>query len=247
MKIKILIIGIIFIGLFSFIPTKYEIYAKKANKTTNSFHDISQKDNIVFLGDSITDWYPISDIYNNLPIVKSGVAGYETDDILERMDTMVYQYNPTKVFLLIGTNDLKNDDDKTEKTSKKIIKILKQIHKHRPNARLYYEAIFPVNRSLSGAEDRYNDEIKEVNKIVKEYCVKQNITYIDTYRLLEDSDGNFNKSYTNDGLHPNELGYSRISSELLKYIYDIEDWYTLWLYIEINLFYEYNNNIVMEW
>ena len=43
------------------------------------------------------------------------------------------------------------------------------------------------------------------------------------YNKLVDEDGNLSKEYTNDGLHPNELGYSRISRELLPYIYEIEE------------------------
>ena len=53
-----------------------------------TYDEIRKEDNIVFLGDSIMDWYPISDIYGTLPIVKSGIAGYETDDILSRLDDM---------------------------------------------------------------------------------------------------------------------------------------------------------------
>lgn len=187
-----------------------------------TYDEIRKEDNIVFLGDSIMDWYPIEEIYGDLPIVKSGIAGYETDDILSRMDEMVYRYNPTKVFLLIGTNDLKRDEDKTKETANKIIEILNNIKTKRPKTKLYYQSIYPVNRNLSAAEERYNDEIQEVNKILKEYCSKNNVTYIDMYDELADNEGNFKESLTKDGLHPNDLGYARISQVLLRYIYEKE-------------------------
>ena len=197
-----------------------KIKVEKENVLT--YDDIKKKDNIVFLGDSIMDWYPIEEIYGDLPIVKSGIAGYETDDILSRMDEMVYRYNPTKVFLLIGTNDLKRDEDKTKETANKIIEILNNIKTKRPMTKLYYQSIYPVNRNLSAAEERYNDEIKDVNRIVKEYCDKNNVTYIDMYDELADNEGNFKDTLTKDGLHPNDLGYARISQVLLRYIYEKE-------------------------
>ena len=187
-----------------------------------TYDEIRKEDNIVFLGDSIMDWYPIEEIFGDLPIVKSGIAGYETDDILSRMDEMVYRYNPTKVFLLIGTNDLKRDEDKTKETANKIIEILNNIKTKRPMTKLYYQSIYPVNRNLSAAEERYNDEIQEVNKMLKEYCSKNNITYIDMYDELADNEGNFKDTLTKDGLHPNDLGYARISQVLLRYIYEKE-------------------------
>ena len=187
-----------------------------------TYDEIRKEDNIVFLGDSIMDWYPIEEIFGDLPIVKSGIAGYETDDILSRMDEMVYRYNPTKVFLLIGTNDLKRDEDKTKETANKIIEILNNIKTKRPMTKLYYQSIYPVNRNLSAAEERYNDEIQKVNKMLKEYCSKNNITYIDMYDELADNEGNFKDTLTKDGLHPNDLGYARISQVLLRYIYEKE-------------------------
>ena len=179
-------------------------------------------ENIVFLGDSITDWYPFEEMYDsNIPIVNSGIAGYETTDILNRLDEMVYQYNPTKVFILIGTNDLKYSDDDEEKVVENIKKIIEEIKENRSKTEIYIESIFPINREMKyhAAEERYNDEIKEVNNELKKYCSKNKVTYIDMYNEFSDDNGNFDEEYTKDGLHPSEKGYIKMTSILLKYIY----------------------------
>ena len=195
---------------------------KVVEKKQQTLEDIRKKENIVFLGDSITEFYPIHDIYLDLPIVKSGVSGYKTTDILDKMDEMVYRYNPTKVFILIGTNDLNNDDPK--EVEENIKKIVENIKNNRKMAKIYVESIYPVNKSVNEnvVSNRNNGKIKEVNSNIEEYCKKNNITYIDVYSLLEDEDGNLDKKYTEDGLHENDLGYARISQVLIKYIYDIE-------------------------
>lgn len=186
---------------------------------------IKKQDNIVFLGDSITDYYPIDNIYVDLPIVKSGVAGYRTQDILDRMDTMVYQYNPTKVFLLIGTNDITEDKAKRkEKAVNNIKEIIENIKKNRKKAKIYLESIYPVNEDIDEevVDGRENSIIQEMNEKLKTYCDENNITYIDMYKELENDEKKFDKKYTNDGLHPNDLGYAKISQVRVKYIYDIK-------------------------
>ena len=201
--------------------TKKEIVEK--GKTTN---EILKKENIVFLGDSITEYYPIDEIFN-LPIINSGKSGYKTDQILPELKELVYQYNPTSVYILIGTNDFRDEDDDklVNEVEENIVKIVENIQKYRSKAKIYIQSIYPVNRTIknNNANYRQNDEIKEVNNYLKEYCEKEHLTYIDMYNRLIDEDGNLSKEYTNDGLHPNELGYSRITRELIPFIYEIEE------------------------
>ena len=40
-----------------------------------------------------------------MPVVNSGVSGDKTNDILDNMEERIYRYNPSKVVILVGTND----------------------------------------------------------------------------------------------------------------------------------------------
>lgn len=215
---KLLLVSIL---VLSFIAIKsISIDAKENNNKT--YNDIKREENIVFLGDSITDWYPIDEVFGDLPIVRSGIAGFETKDILKDMNKMVYQYNPTKVIILIGTNDLKYKESTTEETIENTKTIIENIKKNRKNTKIYYQSIYPVNRNMWAVENRYNEEIQEVNEKMKEYCRDNDVTYIDMYNELSDEEGNFREDFTDDGLHPNSLAYGRISQVLLRYIYGDE-------------------------
>ena len=202
------------------IETKVITKEKEVN-LDKRLKEMRKKENIIFLGDSITDFYPIDDIFLNLPIVNSGISGYRTTNILEEMDEMVYRYNPTKVFLLIGTNDL--NDEEPEKVEENIVKIVENIQKNRAKAKIYVESIYPVNKSIDSevVSNRNNEKIKEVNDYIKSYCENNKVTYIDVYSMLADEDGNFNHKSTDDGLHANKLGYARISQVLINYLYDL--------------------------
>ena len=196
----------------------------ECNTKDDKEFSLDKNENIVIFGDSITEYYPVDDIYDNYQIIGSGVSGYTTVDLLDRMVEMLYQYNPTKVFLLIGTNDIMTDtsDEKQEETVDNIKKISENIKKHRPNAKIYIESIYPVNRGLNKGmvNQRTNDAIKSMNKEIEKYCQKEKISYINMYDELTDNDGNFDKKYTTDGLHPSDIGYAKITKILLPYIYE---------------------------
>lgn len=178
-------------------------------------------ENIVFLGDSITHRYDLEKYYKGHYYVNSGVEGNRALDILKDLDGRIYQYNPTKVFILIGTNDIdKYYDGKVDEVYSNIIKIIEKIEKNRPKAKIYIESLLPINHDIKSTPStgkNYNDII-QLNKKLSNYSKKQKIEYIDLYDLLVDEDGHLPPKYTIDGLHLNDNGYEIISKEIIKYI-----------------------------
>ena len=175
--------------------------------------------NYLFLGDSITDYYDLDKYYEGLPVVNSGISGNTTEDILNDMKGRVYNYNPSKVFLLIGTNDLIHDVSVDDIVSN-IERIINEINSNEPQAEIYVESVYPVNDDLDEdmVDVRNNDDIMEINEEIKKYCDDNGYTYINMYDKLLDDDGNFNEEYTDDGLHPNSRGYEVITEEIKKYL-----------------------------
>lgn len=219
-KSLIVVIIILIVCFLGFIVFHYTTFNHHKVKVVTKIKEVEKvPDNYLFLGDSITDFYDLDKYYPDLPVVNSGISGNTTDDILGDMKKRAYQYNPSKVFLLIGTNDLTHDKS-NEEIVEGVEKIIEGIKENRPKAEIYLESIYPVNYSLSPkmVNVRKNDDIKEINKELKKYCKDNKITYIDMYDLLKDDDDNFDSIYTNDGLHPNDEGYEVITKEIKKYI-----------------------------
>ena len=175
--------------------------------------------NYLFLGDSITDFYDLDKYYEGLPVVNSGISGNTTKDILNDMKNRVYNYNPSKVFLLIGINDLGNQKSANEIVSN-IKEIITNIKTNKPDADIYIESIFPINKKIKKGliKVKDNDNVIEVNRMLKKYCNEKGYTYINIYNKLLDEDGNFSEEFTDDGLHPNEKGYEIITKVLKKYL-----------------------------
>ncbi|MBQ8131909.1 MAG: hypothetical protein IJ193_05405 [Bacilli bacterium] len=180
-------------------------------------------DNYVFLGDSITDFYDLGDYYKDLPVINSGINGNNTQDVLDSLNSRVYLYNPSKVFILLGTNDyvsLRRNDSIKEN----ITKIVEEIHKHRPLAQIYIESMLPVTIveddkiHYDFIRARDNKEIEDGNEILKKICKDTKSTYIDLYKLFYDDKEGLKLEYTKDGLHLNDSGYRIMTDEIMKYI-----------------------------
>ena len=180
--------------------------------------------NYLFLGDSITDFYDLDKYYENYPVVNSGIAGNTTDDILKDMKKRVYQYNPSKIFILIGTNDYQLAKG-NESIKENLPKIIESIQENRPLAKIYIESIYPINRTKDNKIDlkmvgvRNNEDIEIGNEFLKQLAKEKNLTYIDLYSILYDEeDQGLKLEYTQEGLHITEEGYEVITQEIKKYL-----------------------------
>ena len=182
--------------------------------------------NIVMLGDSITDFYDLDKYYGDDElIVNSGISGDKTNDVINNIRNRVYNYNPSKIFLLIGVNDILYEDASPEQVLNNIEEIVDEIKEKLPNTKIYIESIYPVNNDWKNNYDNRVKEEKEVNgkivmtnDLIKEYCEDNNLKYVDIYPYLLDDNGVLNHDYADDGLHPNDNGYKVITKILKKYM-----------------------------
>lgn len=228
--INVVIITLLLVVISSIIQNdsvKNQYFILRDFQQTN-FHEMSIEElgtvcsvesaNYLFLGDSITHRYDLESYFSNFPTVNSGVEGNTTSDILDNMQERVYQYNPTKIFLLIGINQL--EFESKEDIFQGITDIIDQIKNKRGMATIYVESIYPVNSNFKGSPAYYksNDKIKEINQLLKDYSNRSNVFYIDVFSSLVDDEGNLMEKYTIDGLHLSKEGYEVVTKVLEKYM-----------------------------
>ena len=87
----------------------FVVHTNKINRLEifEEVNEISKPGKIVFLGDSLIDFFPIQDFFPRVKIYNRGIAGDTTKDLLKRLDNVI-ELKPSKLFLQIGTNDLVN-------------------------------------------------------------------------------------------------------------------------------------------
>lgn len=159
-----------------------------------------------------------------------GVPGHTSTDLLKRFDSeaegRIRLHKPSSYLILIsiGTNDCKFDgmpEDKKPRTTEKdfrknIQELIKKAKKYK--AKLAFIGLFPIDESktLPFEETSFkNKQVKLFNDIIKEYCEKNNVLFLDLFDII--SKENYPKLLT-DGLHPNSKGYDLMFKQIKKFI-----------------------------
>ena len=178
------------------------------------------KEDIIFLGNSITDGGEWSEQFADLRIKNRGISGDITIGVLNRLDE-IYTRQPKKVFLLIGTNDLARNIP-PDSVAGNIFRIAALVKKHSPKTTLYVQSIFPVNEKFgkfSGHTSK-RQQIDAVNKQLWRQAAQYGYHYTDVFAALADSSGRLSAEYTNDGLHLTGAGYMKWSAVIADEMYD---------------------------
>ena len=174
----------------------------------------NKKKEIVFLGNSITAQGSWAELFNNKRIINRGISGDRTDGILFRLKE-VTESNPSKVFLLIGTNDIKYGRSE-EYIVSRIQQILKTIKADSPKTKIHLQSILPTY----GRKERPIGIIKNINTKLKEIAVQEKILYIDLFpHFISENTGQLDKTFSLDGLHLNGKGYllwKKLITEFIK-------------------------------
>lgn len=228
----IIIILIIIVTLFGFnkkcdtqVTECEEIKNEEKNNTETKDDKVDdvKKEKYVFLGDSIFEQYMTSYFFKGYDTVNSGVSGITALKTLERLDSGLYEYNPTTIFILLGTNDLYFGYTE-EETFEHLKNLINKIHEDKPEIVINVLSLLPINLSndpkinKSVNENRSNEKINKVNKYLKDFCDSKKINYINVHDILLDEKGELDWNYTREGLHITDLGYHHITMELLKYM-----------------------------
>ncbi|MBN2572748.1 MAG: hypothetical protein JXA68_11510 [Ignavibacteriales bacterium] len=175
---------------------------------------------IIFLGNSITDGSEWSEIFNDLRIKNRGISGDITEGVFDRLDEVI-EAKPEKIFIMIGVNDLAfGVAFDTIVTNYK--KIIDKISLFSPRTKLFIQSVLPVNPNFEKFKDHINktDEIIQLNKELKNISKSYNLTYIDLHSQFVNEDDFLDTNYTNDGLHLLGKGYMLWKAIVEKFIYE---------------------------
>lgn len=222
----IIIFALIFFSLLLFLLVNKKIEKMKLKKASYlaQISKVVSPNQIIFLGDSLTDFYPVDILLSKYNIYNLGISSDTTDNVINRLNTNLYPVNPKCVFIQIGTNDFIHKKSNHYIYSN-IIKIIESI-KENTNALIYLISLYPVNKkksifSFAFVRSRNNNNIKKINIDLLNYCNNHNITFINMYNHLIDTNDNLKKEYTVEGLHINFEGYKVITNILIPYLEEV--------------------------
>lgn len=195
---------------------------------------LAKKGQILFTGSSLMEHFPVEELRMSMgmePIIYNrGIGGFMTDQFLENIGPMLLDLEPSKVFINIGTNDIRadlaEDGDWLGRLIKNYGKILEQLKQALPNCKVYMMAYYPVNEAKIAATPwgksafgtRTNANVQLANAEVKKLAEKFGYTYIDVNDGLADETGNQKEEYATDGVHMKMSAYAVVLKNMLPYI-----------------------------
>jgi len=158
---------------------------------------------IIFLGNSITNGAEWHELFNKPNIKNRGIGGDDTEGILERLNEVVSS-RPEKIFIMIGTNDLA-----AGRTVLDIIDnyklIIRRIRENSPETQIYIQSVLPTLDDVHTT--RKNSDIMKINEQLKKIARKRKLTYIDLFSYFATPENDLDMTYSIDGLHLNGEGY----------------------------------------
>lgn len=160
----------------------------------------------VFIGDSITEGFPLQEMMGSLHFRNRGIGSNVTSQVLERVEELVRD-RPASVFLMMGTNDLRIGVpvDTVVANYRAVIDI---IQSRSPDTRIFVQSVLPV----AGVQGDRNQRIKELNTALERL---EGIVYIDLHSRFVAESGELKQELSYDGLHLNYKGY-KLWAEALK-------------------------------
>ncbi len=170
---------------------------------------------LVFLGDSITDFWLRDDGRHGKPVwdefyakynaANFGVSGEHTEHTLGHIaGGILTGLRPTVVIIMIGTNNIGHiPDERPEWVAGGIRKIVATVHDKLPDTKVLLLGIFP----REGKASRRRKQIEEINAIISRLDDGRKTRYLDLTPKFLNEKGEIPKSLMPDGLHPNTAGY----------------------------------------
>ncbi|MGB2643387.1 MAG: SGNH/GDSL hydrolase family protein [Candidatus Acidiferrum sp.] len=166
---------------------------------------------VIFLGDSITDYWKLPDYFPGKSYINRGIDGQTTPEMLVRFRQDVIELRPKVLVVLAGTNDIAGVTGRTsnEDIEANYASMAELARAHR--IRAVFASVLPVHNYTHDAEESFalrpRDRILALNKWLKNYCAKNGFVYLDYFGALVDDRGMLKGALSDDGLHPTDAGY----------------------------------------
>lgn len=171
-------------------------------KRNDSLWDTS-KETIVFTGSSsIRFWEDLQERFPGHQVLNSGFGGSQTSDLLLHLNDLVIKYQPKKVFIYEGDNDIfyKKRPKAILKTA---VEVVHQLQKDDPDREI---VLISAKPSLS--RWKLKGKYKRLNRLFYKFSKERpNVDFVDVWNPMLDGRKVRKDIFVEDGLHMNATGY----------------------------------------
>ena len=192
------------------------IFMEHYNDRVNLFIEENKtaKDvDVVFLGDSLTEYYDVVKYYPEFNVLNRGIGGDTSFGVEKRLKESVFDANPKVTAMLIGANNQNSLMDNYEK-------ILQSFKQNAPDMKVVLLSL----TSMTDYWGEFNQKAKENNVKIKEYANTYGYEFVNLYDpLLDENTEELKSEYTIDGGHLSDKGYEIVTNQIKPVLHKLLD------------------------
>ncbi|MDM7500673.1 SGNH/GDSL hydrolase family protein [Lactococcus lactis] len=191
----------------------------------------AKKGQTLFVGSSLMEIFPIEkweeagEVTFSHYIYNQAVRATTISFLLEHIESQIFNLEPSKIFINIGTNDI-GFEIPEEEFLNNYDQILSQIESKLPQTQVYVMRYYPINTVDFGQdsdektlfETRSNKKFQKASDKIKKLADNHHFHFIDVNDGLSDENGNLKKELTFDGAHLNPADYQLVLENLKVYL-----------------------------
>ncbi len=180
------------------LQTEVENIQKKYDTLWNS-----SKETVVFTGSSsIRTWNNLEKLFPNHQIINTGFGASQATDLLAYTDELILMFNPYKVFIYEGDNDI-SVNKRPKEIVNTTLEIIKRIRDKNSDTQIILIAAKPSTIRWS-----LKRKYKNLNRKFKRLCKKDNLLqFADVWKPMLQGRKLKKDIFEEDGLHMNSKGY----------------------------------------
>ncbi len=170
------------------------------------------KHKLLFLGDSLIEYFDWSGRFPDHEVYNLGIAGETVEGLLGRLKGIFGKVkHPDMVFVMSGINNMAMGDENIADTYQEILQELRQAY---PSAVIVIHSLLPVRFPFIA-----NEDIRHMNTRLKRMASDERTLYLDIHPQFLDEKGRPAASLLmDDGVHLSDEGYRVWSDEAARLI-----------------------------
>jgi lysophospholipase L1-like esterase len=170
---------------------------------------------LVFIGDSLTQWYDWEQRFLGYQVTNLGIAGETVEGLLARRERIRTQIdNPDFIFLMTGINNIATGQYDIAPPYREVVRNLTTWYKQ---SAVVVQSLLPVDSGWVS-----NDVIQNINRLLKEIAHEYGAEYLDVFRSFVDAKGIPKNGYlSDDGVHLANKGYDVWAEEVERFLLEM--------------------------
>jgi lysophospholipase L1-like esterase len=170
------------------------------------------KKHLVFIGDSLTEWYGWQERFPSYRVMNLGISGETVEELLERRNRIRERIKgPDIIFLMTGINNILSERYDITVPYREIVRNLTTWYK---GAKIVVQSLLPVDMPWI-----HNDTIRTINRHLADIAREHDAEYLDVYGHFVDENGKPKpRLLSDDGVHLAAKGYEIWAATVEKHL-----------------------------